>query len=138
MGRRIVKSSKSIYLSFIIVIFLVGLTCSLTLLISYENAKMIAVKYLKIVNYNKETFQSLKAELYDKVTPDVQELLFSSGEYKGVSLPPIYYIVNSVRGNIVGFNHYVFRVNWTVNHTRTIDSIICIKDNVVYDTYRAE
>ncbi|HYE83323.1 MAG TPA: hypothetical protein VEG39_14300 [Clostridia bacterium] len=121
-----------------IAVLTAGLIFSISAIASYKNAKGTAVKYLQIINYNKETYQELKAELYDVIAPELQKLLFSKVEYEGANLPPIHYSVNSVRGSVIGCNHYVFQVNWTINYSQSIDSLIYIKDGVVYDAHRLE
>ncbi|MCT4606222.1 MAG: hypothetical protein N4A64_09000 [Marinisporobacter sp.] len=118
---------------------LIGLTALLSFFISYERAKKSAVKYLQIVTiHDEESFQRVKNEIYDIVSPEVRKVLFDKGKYEGGSYSPITYKVNSVRGYIKGCNHYIFKINWTSNGYYTINSVICIKDGIVYDTYRVD
>lgn len=138
MGGNMMYKSRTILKLLTIAALTAGLIFSLSAIVSYNNARDTAVKYLQIVNYNKETYQELKAELYDVITPELQKLLFSKVEYEGASLLPIHYSVNSVRGSVIGYNHYVFQVNWTLNYQKTIDSLIYIKYGIVYDAHRLE
>lgn len=134
MRNRNIKQAKAIAKLMLIAV----LIYSLALLVSYERAKAVAIKHLQIINLNKDTYQEVKEELYDSVTPEVQELLFGSSEYKGSTLPPIRYTVDSIRGSIIGYRHYVFRITWTLKYTHTIDSLIYIKNEIVYDALRAD
>lgn len=76
------------------VIGLVLVRVLLYLSISYERAKRNTVQYLQIVNINKENYQNVKSELYNIVSPEIQQLVFSNSEYIGAAYPPISYKVN--------------------------------------------
>jgi len=137
MRNRIIKQAKAIAKLMLIIVLTVSLIYSLVCLVSYERAKGIAIRYLQIVNYSKENYPHMKRQLYDIVTPETQKLLFSS-ESNIPDLPPIRYTVDSIRGSIIGYRHYVFRITWTLNYTHTIDSLVYIKNEIVYDALRAD
>lgn len=126
------KASVYIIMSFIVL-------SSLVMIISYQNAKDIALKSLKIVTiHDKDSFQKVKNEIYDIVAPEVQRSLFDK-EFPGDrNYPIITYQINKVHGRIVGFNHYEFIVNWTSNGYFIINSIIGVKDGIVYDSKRLD
>ena len=112
---------------------------SLVMIISYHNAKGIALKSMKIVTiHDKDSFQQVKNEIYDIVAPEVQRSLFDKGFPVDRNYPIITYKINKVRGRIIGINHYEFIVNWTSNGYFTINSIISVKDGIVYDSQRLD
>lgn len=107
--------------------------------VPYINARNIALKSLHIVTiHDKDSFQQIKNEIYDIVAPEVQRSLFDKGFPADRSYPIITYQINKVHGRIVGFNHYEFIVNWTSNGYFTINSIISVKDGIVYDSQRLD
>lgn len=107
--------------------------------VSYINARNIALKSLHIVTiHDKDSFQQVKNEIYDIVAPEVQRSLFDKEFPVDINYPIITYQTNKVHGRIVGFNHYEFIVNWTSNGYFTINSIISVKDGIVYDSKRLD
>lgn len=107
--------------------------------VPYINARNIALKSLHIVTiHDKDSFQQIKNEIYDIVAPEVQRSLFDKGFPVDRNYPIITYQINKVHGRIVGFNHYEFIVNWTSNGYFTINSIISVKDGIVYDSQRLD
>ena len=107
--------------------------------VSYINARNIALKSLHIVTiHDKDSFQQVKNEIYDIVAPEVQRSLFDKEFPVDRNYPIITYQINKVHGRIVGFNHYEFIVNWTSYGYFTINSIISVKDGIVYDSKRID
>jgi hypothetical protein len=107
--------------------------------VPYINARNIALKSLHIVTiHDKDSFQQVKNEIYDIVAPEVQQSLFDREFPVDRNYPIITYQINKVHGRIVGFNHYEFIVNWTSNGYFTINSIISVKDGIVYDSQRLD
>ena len=120
-------------------VFLICMVMGIALFTPYYNAKNIAIKSLQIVTiHDEESFQQVKNEIYDIVTPEVQRSLFDKEFSADKNYPIITYKVNKIRGNIIGVNHYEFIVNWTSNGYLTIDSIISVKDGIVYDSKRID
>jgi hypothetical protein len=118
---------------------LIGLTALLSFFISYERAKGSAVKYLQIVTiHDQESFERVKEELYNIVSSEVRKTLFDKVRLEGGRYPPIRYRVNKIEGRVIGYNHYIFKINWTSNGYYTINSIICIKDGIVHEIYRVD
>ena len=107
--------------------------------VSYIHARSIALKSMKIVTiHDKDSFQEVKNEIYDIVAPEVQRTLFDKEFPVDRNYPIITYQINKVHGRIVGFNHYEFIVNWTSYGYFTINSIISVKDGIVYDSKRID
>ena len=137
MSYIISKICNSKAIVFIIMSFIV--LPSLVMIISYHNAKDIALKSMKIVTiHDKDSFQQVKNEIYDIVAPEVQRSLFDKEFPVDRNYPIITYQINKVHGRIVGFNHYEFIVNWTSNGYFIINSIISVKDGIVYDSQRLD
>lgn len=80
----------------------------------------------------------MKNKVYDIITPEVKQTLFDKEFPADRNYPIITYQINKVRGNIIGVNHYEFIVNWTSNGYLTIDSIISVRDGIVYDSKRLD
>ena len=123
----------------VFIIMIIIVLSALVMIISYQNAKDIALKSLKTVTiHDKNSFQQIKNEIYDIVAPEVQRSLFDKEFPVDRNYPIITYQINKVHGRIVGFNHYEFIVNWTSNGYFIINSIISVKDGIVYDSKRID
>lgn len=95
-------------------------------------------KIIRIVTiHDVESFQQVKNKIYDIVTPEVQQNFFDK-MFPDRNYPIITYRINKINGNIIGVNHFDFIVNWTSNGYLTIDSIISVKDGIVYDSKRID
>lgn len=131
------NKSKIKYKLLFTTMLLIGLIFNLILLITYIKAKYNAVKYLQIVTIrDEESYQRVKFEIYGIVSEYIKRTVFKNKSYDGPNYSRIYYKVNSITGYIKGYNHYTFKINWTSNGYHTIDSIIYIKNGVIYNAHR--
>ena len=129
------KNKKKI----VFIVISVAVFSLLMIIGSYVESKNIALKSLQIVTiHDEESFKQVKNEIYNIVSPEVQQSLFDKEFPADRNYPIIAYQINKVRGNIKGANHYEFIVNWTSNGYLTIDSIISVKDGIVYDSKRID
>ena len=132
---RNIKRKRIIPLLIILVCLIIGTV----IFVPYQNAKNIAVKSLQTVTiHDQESFQRIKDEIYDIVSPEVRQSLFEKEFPPDRKYPLITYEVNKIRGKRLGLNHYEFIVNWTSNGYLTIDSLISVKDGIVYDSKRVD
>lgn len=108
--------------------------------INYLNAKKAIEKYTQILTiHNEESYQRVKKNIYKISSEEVRNTVFKSDSYNGNGVMPIEYFINEIKcEEIKGFNHFIFYERFTVIGWKTVESLVYIKDGVVYDTHRKD
>lgn len=108
--------------------------------IDYYASKNIAIRYTEILSiHDQESFDRVKANIYNISPKEVKEGLFSKEEYELKDQPPAKVRVLEVRlEKFKGLGHYVFLNRFEVIGWREVESLVYVKDRIVYEVHRKD
>lgn len=112
-----------------------------TALDTYYRNKDIAKLYLKVYNIiDNSTYQTTKNELYDYLSPNMQNELFSTVNYEGLDLHKMKTTLISVEGTNYPMNEVnTFMIKYNlkgVNYDQDITNLIDIQDGEIQRVVR--